>query len=143
MRRHDTHENLNRDDSTAPASERSFGLVMSVVLGCLGLVSWLHSGKAWPWLWSASALLALAGLLWPATLAPLNRAWTRLGLAMHSIIEPVVLGLVFYGAVLPIGLLMRARRRDPLRLEIVRDRASYWIRREPPGPEPNTMKNQF
>jgi hypothetical protein len=88
-------------------------------------------------------VFALAGLLWPAALVPLNRAWSKLGLLMHSIIEPVVLGLVFYGAVLPIGLLRRATHRDPLRLEIERDRTSYWIRRGPPGPQPHTMKNQF
>jgi hypothetical protein len=143
MARHDIHENLSRDDPTAPGSERSFGLVIAVALGCLGLLSWLHSGKAWPWLWSAAALFALFGLLWPAALVPLNRAWTRLGLLIHFVVEPFVLGLVFYGAVLPIGLLMRAKRRDPLHLEIERDRTSYWIEREPPGPQPHTMKNQF
>ncbi len=143
MTRHGIHENLARDDHAAPGSERSFGLVMSIVLGCLGLVSWLHAGKAWPWLWSASALFALAGLLWPAALVPFNRAWSRLGLLIHAIVEPVVLCLVFYGVVLPIGLIMRAKHRDLLHLRIDRDRASYWIKREPPGPQPHTMKNQF
>jgi hypothetical protein len=143
MTRHDIHENFVRDDPAVPGPERSFGPVMSVVLGCLGLLNWLHAGSAWRWLWSAAALFALAGLLWPMVLAPLNRAWTRLGLLMHVVVEPLVLGLVFYGAVLPIGLLMRAKHRDPLHLEIERDRASYWIKREPPGPQPDTMKNQF
>jgi hypothetical protein len=138
MRRHDIHENLSRDDLVARGSERSFGLIIAVALGCLGLLNWLHSGNAWPWLWSAAALFAIAGLLFPAVLAPFNRAWTRLGLLIHVIVEPVVLG-----AVLPIGLLMRAKHRDPLRLEIERDRTSYWIKREPPGPQPHTMKNQF
>jgi hypothetical protein len=143
MTRHDIHENLTRDDPVAPGSERSFGRVIAVVLACLGLLNWLHGGVAWRWLWTAGALFALVGLLWPAALVPLNRAWYRLGLLMHVIVEPLVLSLVFYGAVLPIGLLMRAKHRDLLHLEIQRDRTSYWTKREPPGPQPHTMKNQF
>jgi hypothetical protein len=143
MPRHDIHENLTRDDHAAPGSERSFGLVMSIVLSSLGLLNWLHGGIAWFWLWIACALFAFAGLLRPTVLAPLNRAWSRLGLLMHFIVEPLVLGLVFYGVVLPIGLLMRAKHRGPLHLRIERDRTSYWIKREPPGPQPHTMKNQF
>jgi hypothetical protein len=143
MTRHDIHENLTRDEPAAAGSERSFGLVMSIVLGGLGLLNFLHGGIVWPWLWIAGALFGFAGLLWPKALAPLNRAWLRLGLAMHVIVEPLVLGLVFYGAVLPIGLLMRVKHRDPLNLRIERDRTSYWIKREPPGPQPHTMKNQF
>ena len=62
---------------------------------------------------------------------------------MHAVVSPIVMSLVFYGAVLPVGLVMRVMRKDPLGLKIEPDRDSYWILRRPPGPAPQTMKDQF
>ncbi len=53
------------------------------------------------------------------------------------------MGLVFYGAVAPTALIMRALGKDPLRRRFDRDATSYWIERTPPGPEPDSMKRQF
>ena len=57
--------------------------------------------------------------------------------------NPLVMGLVFFTTVVPIGLALRAFGKDPLRLRREPTAASYWIPREPPGPEPDTMKQQF
>ena len=53
------------------------------------------------------------------------------------------MALLLYGTVLPIGLIMRARGKDPLRLKRPSDANTYWIARQPPGPAPETMKDQF
>jgi hypothetical protein len=53
------------------------------------------------------------------------------------------MGLLFFGAVLPTGFVMRALGKDPLRLKIEGNRESYWVKRRPPGPAPETMKDQF
>ena len=58
-------------------------------------------------------------------------------------ISPLVLALLFYCTVTPIGLLMRAAGKDPLRMRKAPSATSYWISREPPGPAPDTMRNQF
>jgi hypothetical protein len=79
----------------------------------------------------------------PAALAPLNRVWTRFGLLLHRIVSPVVLGVMFFVVVTPMGLIMRALGKDPLRLRFDRDARSYWIDRRPPGPAPDTLNNQF
>jgi hypothetical protein len=100
-----------------------------------------HSYWEW-WLGAAVVMLAFA-LAWPVALAPLNRLWLRLGLVLYKVVNPVVMGLVFFTTVVPIGLLMRALGKDPLRLRRQPTADSYWIAREPPGPEPDTMKNQF
>ena len=78
-----------------------------------------------------------------AALAPLNRVWLRLGLVLYKVVNPVAMGLVFFTTVVPIGLMMRALGKDPLRLKRDASAASYWIMRDPPGPAPDTMKNQF
>jgi hypothetical protein len=82
-------------------------------------------------------------LLWPAVLAPLNRIWTRFGLLLHRIVSPVVLGVMFFGVVTPMGLVMRALGKDPLRLRFDPAARTYWIERRPPGPAPDTLNNQF
>ena len=76
-------------------------------------------------------------------LAPLNKWWTKLGVLLYRIVSPVVLGLLFYLTVTPIALLLRLLGKDPLRLRRDPDGASYWIDRTPPGPAPESMKNQF
>jgi hypothetical protein len=81
-------------------------------------------------------------LLWPSSLRPLNRLWMKLGLLLHRIVNPIVMGLLFYGTIWPTGLVMRMRGRDLLRLKRDPSAASYWIARVP-GPAPETMKDQF
>ena len=137
------HEDLAREDDIVGPSDRAFGLTLAAVFAFVGVVRLAlgHSYATW-WLGAAVAMLALA-LTWPATLAPLNRLWLRLGLVLYKVVNPLVMGLVFFTTVVPIGLLMRALGKDPLRLRREPTAASYWIVREPPGPEPDTMKHQF
>ena len=65
------------------------------------------------------------------------------GLLLHRVTNPLLMGLVFFLAVTPTAFIMRLMGKDPLRLRIDRSAKSYWIDREPPGPEPDTMRNQF
>ena len=52
------------------------------------------------------------------------------------------MGILFYGTILPIGLVMRLRSKDLLRLKREPGAESYWIARVP-GPAAETMKDQF
>jgi saxitoxin biosynthesis operon SxtJ-like protein len=137
------HEDLAREDDIVGSSDRAFGLTLAAVFAVIGVVRLAlgHSYAGW-WLCAAAVMLAFA-LAWPAALAPLNRLWLRLGLVLYKVVNPLVMGLVFFTTVMPIGLLMRALGKDPLRLRRDPAAGSYWITREPPGPEPDTMKNQF
>jgi len=96
-------------------------------------------------LWSiaAAAAFALLALAVPRALAPLNRAWTAFGDLLHRIVSPVALGILYYGVVTPTGLLMRLAGKDPLRLRFDPAARSYWIERRPPGPPPESLKDQF
>ena len=90
----------------------------------------------------AAGVLA-AALFVPHWLAPLNRAWFKLGLALNRIAGPVVMGGLFFGAVVPIGWYLRMKGKDPLRLKLSPEAATYWIEREPPGPAQGTLTKQF
>jgi Saxitoxin biosynthesis operon protein SxtJ len=139
------HEDFTRTETVKGSSDRSFGFVMGAFFALLALFPLLHgplSSIRWWALGVAAAFLALA-LLWPAPLRPLNRAWLKLGLLLSKIVSPIVMMVLFYATVTPIGVLMRWAGKDPLRLRRDPAATSYWIPREPPGPAPNSMKQQF
>src|SRR5262245_18881721 len=137
-----THESSSREEPPLPGSDRRFGWVMAGALALLSLLNRWHLGQVWPWPLSAAALFALAAWIRPSMLHPLNRLWMKFGLLLHKIVNSIVMGLIFYGAILPTGLVMRLRGKDLLRLKRVPDAESYWISRTP-GPAPETMKDQF
>jgi len=101
----------------------------------------LHPLRWWSLI--VSALVALVTVAAPSLLTVPNRLWLRFGLLLHRIVSPVVLGIMFYLVVMPMGLLMRALGKDFLRLRRNDSAESYWIKRDPPGPEPASMSNQF
>lgn len=137
------HEELTRDDEVVGSSDRSFGLLLAGFAVLVGGVKWWHgNGAAWWWLGAAAVLAAVASV-YPAALAPLNRLWLRIGLAMYTIVNPIVMALIFYAAVLPTAFLARLTGKHFLRLKRNPAATSYWIRREPARPAAETMKHQF
>ena len=138
-----THESYSRQEDTVLGSDRSFGLVMAAALSLLALINFWRVGHAWPWTGGLAAVFFVSACLFPAALRPLNWMWFQFGLLLHKVVNPIVMALVFFGTVLPTGLIMRALGKNPLRLEWQRDANSYWIERRPPGPAPESMKDQF
>jgi len=125
------------------SSDRSFGLVFAAFFLLVALAPLVQGGAARPWAAAMSLLFLAVALTRPAVLAPLNRLWFRLGLLLHRIVSPLVFGLVFYGVLTPLGLLMRAAGKYPMRADFLPQNASYWIERRPAGPAPGSMKQQF
>jgi hypothetical protein len=138
-----SHEILHREEVRKTASDRSFGLVLAGFLALVGALGLWRGSERWP-LWLGLAALAfLLALAAPRLLAPANRVWTKFGLLLHAIVSPMILGLIFYLCIAPIGYLMRLSGKDPLRLRYEPGTDSYWIKRVPPGPPPDSFKNQF
>lgn len=125
-------------------SERSFGLVFTVVFTVIGVWPWLFGGAPVR-LWALAVAILFLGLtfLAPKILSPLNRLWFRFGLLLHRVVNPIVMALIYYGAIVPTGLLLKAFGKDLLRLKRAPDAQTYWIAREPPGPERGSMSKQF
>ena len=138
-----THERLSLEDQTKGPSNRSVGFVFSAAFAVFGLVPMMRgTPPRWSAVSVAVGLLAIA-LLFPRALTPLSRAWLAFGLALHACISPVIMGVLFYTTVTPLGLLLRVLGKDVLRLRIDRVASTYWIDRAPPGPVPDTMRRQF
>jgi hypothetical protein len=137
------HESFDRSEIAQSSSDRAFGIVFAVVFLIVGVLPLVFGGVVRVWSVAVSAVFLALALLRPALLAPLNRLWTRFALLLHRIVSPVVLGIMFFAVITPMGWLQRAVGRDPLRLRFDREARSYWVNREPPGPPPETLDNQF
>jgi Saxitoxin biosynthesis operon protein SxtJ len=137
------HENFFRNETVIGGSDRSFGIVMTAAFAVMSVLNWWHEGHSWHWTGGIAVLFLVATLFRPTALKPLNRLWLRVGLLLHKIVNPIVMALLFFSTVLPTGLIMRALGKDPLRLKRRFGVNSHWIERRPPGPAPETMKDQF
>ncbi len=133
-------------NSTPPElpGNRSFGLLFGglLLLGAADLQWHGRTGFAVLALAVAIGLLLLA-MVSPDRLAPLNRAWFALGLALARVVNPLVLGVLFFVLVTPYAIVLRLMRRDALRLRLDPGRDSYWIERNPAGPAVDSLEKQY
>jgi hypothetical protein len=133
---------LETAHSPAPPlpSNRKFGAVIAAALAALHAVCKDHSTRA-AIDGGLSVPFALAALVIPGYLAPLNRLWMAFGLLLGKIVSPLVLGLIFMVLITPVALATRLFGRDALRIK-KRMVSSYWVERDPAGPEPS-FQHQF
>jgi Saxitoxin biosynthesis operon protein SxtJ len=142
---HAFHETYVERDVVEGPSNRSFGITLGFALLFLATAISLIHGKLGikaEILGGVGLLLVVVALLHAPLLQPVNRLWMRFGALLASIVNPVIMFVLFATACAPIGLVMRARGYDPLGLRILPDAQTYWIARELPG-APQSMRNQF
>lgn len=137
------HEDLTREQDIEGSSDRVFGLVFAGVFLVIAGSPLFHGETPRWWVSGVAAGFALVALLKPTLLAWLNRLWIKLGVLLGKMVSPIALGVLFYGVLTPIGAVMRLAGKDPLRLKRDPGADSYWIPREPSGPPPDSMTNQF
>jgi hypothetical protein len=89
-----------------------------------------------------SGVLLVITLLVPKLLTPFNKAWYQLGLLMGKVVSPIVLGAIFFIIITPVAIVTKLAGRDALKLR-KQNVDSHWIDRKPPGPEPESFKEQF
>lgn len=138
-----THDTGAHAAPVQMGSERSFGVVFAVLFAIIALWPLTGEGAVRLWALAVAGAFLVAALVAPQLLKPLNRVWFKLGMLLHHVVTPVVMGLLFFLTVTPTGVIMRALGKDPMRLRRDPAARSYWIDRVPPGPAPETMKNQF
>ncbi len=124
-------------------SNRSFGTLFVVVFALLGALWWWRSNALFPWAFALAALTLLVTLAKPDWLGPANRAWMKLAELLHRVVSPVALGLMFFGVLTPMALVIRMTGRDAMKRRFDPAAKTYWIERDPPGPDPAGLPNQF
>ena len=137
------HEHRPAPAPQAGGSERGFGLLIATVLTVVGCWPLLNNNTPRWWSLALAAVALVVALAAPRWLAPAARVWLRFGLLLHHVTSPIILAVIYFGVVTPTGLLRRALGKDPLGLKRDPDAESYWIVRKPPGPDRESMSNQF
>ena len=120
-------------------TNKNFGIVFFVVFSLIAVYPITYSGDIRIWSLIISFIFIILGLLNSKILTPLNKLWFKFGLFLSKIISPLIMGVIFFFVVTPIGLIMRMLGKDVLNLKQNKNK-SYWI--EKSGPK-SQMKNQF
>ena len=126
-------------DEVKIGSNRSFGIVFFLVFLLIATYPLINGDELRLWSLIMSIIFLVLGLLNSKILNPLNKLWFKFGIILGKIISPLVMGIIFFLVVTPIGLLMRLLNKDLLNLKF-NNNSSYWI--EKTGPK-SKMKNQF
>jgi hypothetical protein len=124
-------------------STRSFGIVFCVVFALIGLYPLLGGSPVRIWSLIISGVFLFFAFFFSSVLQPLNVLWFRFGMLLARIVNPIVMFIIYIVTIVPFGLGARLFGKDLLRLKLERDQASYWVEREPPGPKPKSLENQF
>ena len=126
-------------DDVKISSNRSFGIVFFVVFLLVALYPLIHAEEIRLWSLIISIIFLILGLLNSKILGPLNKIWFKFGILLGKIVSPLIMGIIFFLVVTPIGLIMRLLGKDLLNLKYNKNQ-SYWIEKN--GPK-SKMKNQF
>ena len=126
-------------DDIKVSSNRSFGIVFFIVFLLIATYPLLKSNDVRVWSLLISFGFLILGLMNSKILSPLNKLWFKFGLILGKIISPLIMGIIFFVVVTPIGVVMRVLKKDLLNLKY-NQKETYWI--EKTGPK-SKMKNQF
>ncbi len=137
------HDNPDENEGPNSSSDRSFGIVMSAACVVIALYPLVSANTPYWWLLAIGAGFLLLAAAKPEALAPLNHVWTRFGLLLGKIGNPIVLGLMYFIIISPIAIGMKLAGRDPLRRKFDPGLETYWQDRDPAGPTPESMRNQY
>ena len=127
-------------DEVKLGSNRSFGIVFFIVFVLIAIYPIINQGELRIWSLIISLFFLVLGLFNSKILTPLNKLWFKFGLFLGKTISPIIMGIIFFVVVTPIGLIMRLIGKDVLNLKLNKKEGSYWIEKE--GPK-SKMKNQF
>jgi len=121
------------------SSNRSFGIVFFIFFLFIGLYPLINELDLRLWSIIISLIFLILGVLNSKILTPLNKIWFKFGIFLGKIISPIIMGLIFFIVVTPIGLLMKILGKDVISLKFNNNK-SYWIEKK--GPD-SKMRNQF
>jgi len=122
------------------SSNKSFGLVFFVIFMTIALWPLLNDENIRFWSIIVSIIFLILGLFNSKILTPFNKLWMRLGIFLGAIVSPIVMGIVYFAVITPIGLIMKLFGKDVLNLKIDKNKNTYWTLKKK---IPSKMKDQF
>ena len=131
--------NIMKNNEIKISSNKSFGIVFAIVFFLIALWPIIKSDDIRIWSLIVSIIFLILGIMNSSILTPLNKIWFRFGIFLGNFIAPVVMGIIFFFVVTPIGLIMRLLGRDLIKLK-KNNENSYWIEKKDTE---SSMKKQF
>lgn len=122
------------------SSNKSFGIVFFVIFLVVALWPLINEGEIRIWSIVISIIFLFLGLINSKILTPLNKLWFRFGILLGNVFSPIVMGIIYFGIITPIGILMKLIGKDILNLKQNKKSSTYWIKKEKVL---SNMKNQF
>ena len=129
-----------RDSKIQIGSNKNFGLVFFIVFLLIAIWPLLDGGSIRVSSLLVSLIFLILGLMNSKLLSPLNKIWFKFGLLLGSIISPIIMGIIFFLVITPIGIFMKLLGKDLLNNKYDNKKKSYWINRDKTK---STMKQQF
>ena len=121
-------------------SEKNFGIVFATVFLLVGLYPLISDKGVRLWPLVIAFIFFVLAYVAPRILSIPNKLWFKLGIALGAVVAPVVMALVYFTTLVPIGLIARLMGKDLLRQKLDKNAKSYWIERNLPI---GSMKDQF
>lgn len=118
-------------------SDRAFGFTFAGLFLLIFLIGAFVIGRRSSWPLALSAFFGLSALLVPGTLMPLNRIWMQIAERINRVLNAVLLATAYALVIVPLGVIMRLRGRDALRLHSLSGETTYWA----PPARPITRQN--
>jgi hypothetical protein len=132
-------ENLN---STDKKELRKFGLLIGSVFMVIGIIPLLKGRELNLYLIFVAIPIILLGLIIPVYLSPVYKIWMKIGKVLGRINSFLILSVIFYLVVTPIGFIYRIFKADSRKFAYRTNNDSYWIRRHHNNPKED-MKRLF
>ena len=121
------------------SSNKSFGIVFFIFFFIISIFPIINQGELRIWSLILSFIFLILGLLNSSILSPLNKLWFKIGIVLGQITSPLIMGIVFFTVVTPIGFFMRLMGKDLLNLKF-NNKKTYWVENKD---QKRSMKNQF
>ena len=121
------------------SSNKSFGILFFVVFLLFSIWPVFYGESIRVWSVVLACIFLALGLFKPVFLGPLNKTWVKLGALLGKFIAPIVMAIIYFIILTPIGIFMRLIGKDLLNTKLTKQN-SYWIKREK---NIGTMKRQF
>ena len=132
-----------KDIKSGKKELREFGLTIGIILAILGAVALWRGKGSYPYLLGTGALFIILGLTLCGILKPLQKAWMSLSVILSFFVSRIILFILFYAVLTPLGLITRLFGKDILDQRIEKARASYWHDRSPEAKDRKSYENQY
>ena len=134
---------INNTKPKPELNNRTFGLIFAAIFLLVALFPMIRGAGPREWALMVAGAFTVSALVIPQALTPLNHLWAKFGQIMHKITNPLLMGLVFFLAVVPTAFFAKLFGKDPMRRKVDPSAESYWIEREPGEINAESFDQQF